>query len=335
MATRRYSFGLAGQKFDFELPAIGEGESEETKSVLASYFPELRLRYGAKTQRGGRLGRDVTPVEKEVSLAPRMGGGGAVVNITGPTATQTITQAQPTAAPAAPAPAPAPAAYTGPDYTKYFEEILGAVKPKETTETKPEETATTTPTTPTGTTPTTPAAKQFTGNIGGISYQKLSGEKLGAADVQAAIKAGYDPASVFGYAASLPKGELGKTVREDIKEAGFTLSSKGAFGGTLPSTPTAAQTFLDTAVSKQISKGAEKQVNAAVTRAQGISVAAASPTAQPTTIASPFTYVAPPAAPAAPAAAAASISPAARAASNSIAAVMAASSGGGRGGKGK
>lgn len=330
MATRRYSFGLAGQKFDFELPAIGEGESEETKSVLASYFPELRLRYGAKTQRGGRLGRDVTPVEKEVTLAPRMEGGGAVVNITGPTATQTITQAQPTAAPAAPT--PAPATYSGPDYTKYFEEILGAVKPKEVTETKPEETKPAETTTATETAPTTPALKQFTGDIGGIKYQNIAGAKFGAPEVQAAIKAGYDPASVFGYAASLPKGELGKAVKADIKEAGFTLSSKGAFGGTLPSTPTAAQTFLDTAVSKQLSKGTEKQVNAAVTRAQGISVAAASPTAQPTKIASPFTYVAPPAAPAAPAA---SASPAARAASNSIAAIMAASSGGGRGGKGK
>lgn len=293
MAPRRYSFGLAGQQFDFDLPAIGEGGVAQTESVLASMMPELRLSFGAKTRRGGRLGRDVTPVSKEVLLSPFKGGGGTIINVGAPTATANVNQATDlsgvtgslsqiidilktpaTSTAVAPAPSFAPAP---------------EVKPEPTPATKPTTESTT----------ATPAAKQFTGNIGGISYQKLSGEKLGAADVQAAIKAGYDPASVFGYAASLPKGELGKTVRADIKEAGFTLSSKGAFGGTLPSTPTAAQTFLDTAVSKQISKGAEKQVNAAVTRAQGISVAAASPAAQPTTIASPFTFVSAPA-PAAP-----------------------------------
>ena len=314
MAPRRYSIGFAGQNFNFDLPEIGEGENEETKSVLASYFPELRLRYGAKTQRGGRLGRDVTPVQTEVTMAPIREGGGATVNITGPTATQTITQAE-SAGPAA------PAAYAGPDYTKYFQDILSALNTDEPEETP---TAPTTPTTPTETpttTPTTPALKQYTGDVGGINYQNLGNQKLNAADIQAAIKAGYDPASVFGFAASLPKSQLGKTVAGDIKQAGFKLSEQGAFGGTLPSTPTAAQTFLDTAVAKELSKTNKQEVKAAVTRAQGIPVAAASATTQPTTISSPFTYVAPPSVPAAPAA--------------SFSWASVGSSGGGGGGKGK
>lgn len=282
MAPRRYSFGFAGQNFNFDLPEIGEGETEETRSVLASYFPELRLSYGAKTQRGGRLGRDVTPVQTEVTMAPTRQGGGATVNITGPTATQTITQAQPTEA------AAAPAAYSGPDYTSYFQDILSALNPPKTEAPQQEPT----PTTPEST-PQTPALKQFTGDIGGISYKKIGGEGFGASDIQAALQGGYDPASVFGYAASLPKSQLGERVQQDLKAAGFTLSKQGAYGGTLPSAPTAAQTFLDTAVSKQLNKQTQKEVTAAATRAQGIPVAAASSTAQPTSIASPFTYVAP------------------------------------------
>lgn len=290
MAPRRYSFGLAGQQFDFDLPSIGEGGVAQTESVLASMMPELRLSFGAKTRRGGRLGRDVTPVSKEISLTPFREGGGTTVNIGAPTANANVNQA---AADLSSVTAPlnqiidilkTPATSTA---------VAPAPTPTPTPTTTPTTTPETTPTTQPTTEPTaaTPTAKQFTGDVGGIKYQDLRGTKFTAADVQAAVKGGYDPASIFGFAASLPKSELGQRVRSDIKEAGFKLSEKGAYGGTLPSTPTAAQTFLETSVAKQLSKGAEKAVSAAVTRAQGIPVAAASSTAQPTTIASPFTFV--------------------------------------------
>lgn len=323
MAPRKYSFGLAGQQFDFELPSIGEGGVAQTESVLASMMPELRLSYGAKTRRGGRLGRDVTPVSKEISLVPFTGGGGTTVNVGAPTATANVNQAA--------------ADLSG--ITGSLSQIIDILKtPTTSTAITPVSTPTPTPSpTPavepvptTEPTTGTPAARQFTGDIGGIKYQDLRGAKFTAADVQAAIKGGYDPASVFGFAASLPKSELGQRVRSDIKEAGFKLSEKGAYGGTLPSTPTAAQTFLDTSVAKQLSKGAEKQVSAAVARAQGIPVAAASSTAQPTSIASPFTYVAPPAP-----AASARASAAPTLSFGGSASFSSSGGGGGRGGKGK
>lgn len=293
MAPRRYSFGVAGQNFDFELPDVGPEGSAQTQSVLASYFPELRLTSAQKTRRGGRLGRDVTPVQTEITMAPAAREGGAIVNITGPTATQTITQQQPTAAPAA-----APAAYAGPDYTQYFQDILSALNPPEEVTTEPETTTTPTTTTSETTTPTTPALKQYTGDVGGVRYQRLGNEKFTAADIQAAIKSGYDPASVLGFAAALPKGQLGTRVQQDLKTAGFKLGPLGAYGATLPSAPTEAQTFLNKSIEGRISKDTQKEVKAAITRAQGLPVAAAAG-AQATTIPSTYTYVTPTVAPAA------------------------------------
>lgn len=76
MAGRRFNTNFAGQTFGFELPAqLGEDGAAETKSVLAGYFPELKLSFAPKGARGGRLGRSSSQVTKEVTMkreeAPR------------------------------------------------------------------------------------------------------------------------------------------------------------------------------------------------------------------------------------------------------------------------
>ena len=71
MATRRVNFAVAGQNFGFDLPEISSGGTENTKSVLMDYFPELKLSFGTstgKTTRGGRLGRQSLPVTPEVTF---------------------------------------------------------------------------------------------------------------------------------------------------------------------------------------------------------------------------------------------------------------------------
>lgn len=72
MAPRRFNINLAGQSFGFDLPTLeGEENAQETQSVLSQYFPELKLTFGTKTQRGGRLGRSSTSVTPEISLRQR------------------------------------------------------------------------------------------------------------------------------------------------------------------------------------------------------------------------------------------------------------------------
>ena len=72
MAERRVRVNLAGQNFGFSLPNLeAEDGAEETQSVLSQYFPELKLAFGSKTQRGGRLGRSSVPVTPELTLRQR------------------------------------------------------------------------------------------------------------------------------------------------------------------------------------------------------------------------------------------------------------------------
>jgi hypothetical protein len=72
VADRRVRVNLAGQNFGFSLPNLeAEDSAEETQSVLSQYFPELKLVFGAKTQRGGRLGRSNVSVTPELTLRQR------------------------------------------------------------------------------------------------------------------------------------------------------------------------------------------------------------------------------------------------------------------------
>jgi hypothetical protein len=72
VADRRVRVNLAGQNFGFSLPNLeAEDGAEETQSVLSQYFPELKLSFGAKTQRGGRLGRSNVSVTPELTLRQR------------------------------------------------------------------------------------------------------------------------------------------------------------------------------------------------------------------------------------------------------------------------
>lgn len=100
MAARRVNLNLAGQTFGFDLPTFQtEDGAEETQSVLSQYFPELKLTFGSKTQRGGRLGRSSTTVTPEVFMKQKeAAAAGAAAPIS-------INFQQPAAAPT-PAPTP-------------------------------------------------------------------------------------------------------------------------------------------------------------------------------------------------------------------------------------
>lgn len=80
--ARKYNFGFAGENFELTLPYAGEDGEEQTQSVLAEYFPELKLTYSPKGTRGGRLGRSSTQVTKEITFGPGGAPGGAGVSIT-------------------------------------------------------------------------------------------------------------------------------------------------------------------------------------------------------------------------------------------------------------
>lgn len=72
MASRRVSVNLAGRAFGIDLPSFeAEDNSAETQSILSDYFPELKLTFGSKSQRGGRLGRQTVSVTPEISLRQR------------------------------------------------------------------------------------------------------------------------------------------------------------------------------------------------------------------------------------------------------------------------
>ena len=96
MAARKAKMSFAGQTFDFELPeVVSEGGTDQTESVLSSYFPELKLKFGTptgKTSRGGRLGRQTLPVTPEVTF--KKAGDGANINVSA-TAPTTISQTLP------------------------------------------------------------------------------------------------------------------------------------------------------------------------------------------------------------------------------------------------
>ena len=102
MAARRINLNLAGQTFGFDLPTFeAKDGAEETQSVLSQYFPELKLTFGSKTQRGGRLGRSSTTVTPEIFMKQKeAAAAGAAAPIS-------INFQQPTATPA-PTPTPAP-----------------------------------------------------------------------------------------------------------------------------------------------------------------------------------------------------------------------------------
>jgi hypothetical protein len=72
VAPRRVSINLAGRAFGIDLPSLeAEDDSAETQSVLSEYFPELKLTFGSKSQRGGRLGRQTVSVTPEIALRQR------------------------------------------------------------------------------------------------------------------------------------------------------------------------------------------------------------------------------------------------------------------------
>jgi hypothetical protein len=72
VAPRRVSVNLAGRAFGIDLPSLeAEDDSAETQSVLSEYFPELKLTFGSKSQRGGRLGRQTVSVTPEIALRQR------------------------------------------------------------------------------------------------------------------------------------------------------------------------------------------------------------------------------------------------------------------------
>jgi len=72
VASRRVSVNLAGRAFGIDLPSFeAEDNSAETQSILSDYFPELKLTFGSKSQRGGRLGRQTVSVTPEISLRQR------------------------------------------------------------------------------------------------------------------------------------------------------------------------------------------------------------------------------------------------------------------------
>jgi len=97
VAPRRFNINLAGQTFGFDLPTVeGQEDAQETQSVLSQYFPELKLTFGTKTQRGGRLGRSSTSVTPEVALRQREA---AVSGAASPIQTAPTTGATTTAAP--------------------------------------------------------------------------------------------------------------------------------------------------------------------------------------------------------------------------------------------
>jgi hypothetical protein len=87
---------------------MSESGVEETQSVLAGIFPELKLTAGAKTTRGGRLGRQSLPVTPEVTfkqekVAPQIN----VMQTASPNMTQNV---------GAPAPTPKPAVNISTEY---------------------------------------------------------------------------------------------------------------------------------------------------------------------------------------------------------------------------
>ena len=86
---RRYNLSFAGQNFGFELPqTTDENGNVQTESVLADYFPELKLTYAPKASRGGRLGRAPAQTTSEINLKQREAasagstGGNVPTNIT-------------------------------------------------------------------------------------------------------------------------------------------------------------------------------------------------------------------------------------------------------------
>lgn len=88
MARRRVNVAVAGQNFGIDLPEIGQEGADKTESLLADYFPELKLSFGTatgKTTRGGRLGRQALPMTQEVTLKQALPKAGDVnVNVGAP-----------------------------------------------------------------------------------------------------------------------------------------------------------------------------------------------------------------------------------------------------------
>lgn len=102
--SRPFNIKFGGENFGFAVPSkFGEEGTSETESVLADYFPELKLKMSAKTSRGSRLGRSAPAVTREAKFTP------AVVQIGAQPQPAAPTQAAPSPAQTAPAPAPAPA----------------------------------------------------------------------------------------------------------------------------------------------------------------------------------------------------------------------------------
>jgi hypothetical protein len=103
---RRYNLSFAGQNFGFELPQVtDENGNTQTESVLADYFPELKLSYAPKGARGGRLGRSTDQTTSEISLKQREAANAGALGGNIPT---NITVNVPQTPAAAPTPLPVP-----------------------------------------------------------------------------------------------------------------------------------------------------------------------------------------------------------------------------------
>ena len=113
-SSRRF----AGNFFGF---TPQEDNQEESESVLAGYFPELKLSSGFnKGSRGGRLGAS-------------SGQGGQQPTFTSPGGAAVLTPAPTPTPPSAPASSPAPAP-AGPDYSSQLSAILASLAPKQPVE---------------------------------------------------------------------------------------------------------------------------------------------------------------------------------------------------------
>ena len=109
---------FAGNFFGF---TPQEDNQEESESVLAGYFPELKLSSGInKGSRGGRLGAS-------------SGQGGQQATFTSPGGAAVLTPAPTPTPPSAPASSPAPAP-AGPDYSSQLSAILASLAPKQPVE---------------------------------------------------------------------------------------------------------------------------------------------------------------------------------------------------------
>jgi hypothetical protein len=110
--ARRYNLNFAGQNFGFDLPTVTDAQGNvQTESVLADYFPELKLTYAPKGSRGGRLGSSSNQTTTDFAIRQREAASAGATGGVPPNTAAPTTPTTPAApvAPVAPAAAKAPA----------------------------------------------------------------------------------------------------------------------------------------------------------------------------------------------------------------------------------